>query len=564
LNEYSFEELLYLVRAYLETTRYEEAAQAQLALERKMINFEEFSFEKMGNLAISRMIFFAFLGWKEEFEELQQQKEEGIERLPAEIRDFWHGVCVFNSGDFTQGEELMGKAMRSCDKNEEAESWLPFMRKRFFGLQEQKEFLSSRLLVKLKDIKQLYAPKFHEIFIESRQSSSDTERSETCTNILAWLTMIISVALMYSVGIDDLVSLIRIGANSSVLVQQGDYFRLFTSLFIHIGWVHLFMNVIALKFFGPPVESIAGWQGFLGIYFFSGLIGGLSGVLFGQSLSAGASAAVLGLLSVSIIFEIFRVRGIEKVSSKNTFSTLVFILIINLVIGVVEPGVDNSAHMGGLAGGALIALFFVPFLKNGYLPRMIKILSVIFVMVFSLGSITQVLMKSEHDFYPANTVNFKTVANASGTLSLQIPELWDLDESLTSFRELTAQGPFRERLVIMLSVNDADENTVIQEHINARTREIENTKNLNLKIRKGPDKIDFLKKNIYEVRWLLESGESPVSVVDYLVFDNEMFYLIRFFLGTSQHEYYDNIMLKVLHSFSSPMFDLHEKSIEEQ
>jgi hypothetical protein len=80
LGNQSFEELLYLVRAYLETTRYEEAIAAQIALEQKMTGREDASPEKRANLVISRMIFFAFLGWIEEFRSLMQSDEEGIRR----------------------------------------------------------------------------------------------------------------------------------------------------------------------------------------------------------------------------------------------------------------------------------------------------------------------------------------------------------------------------------------------------------------------------------------------------------------------------------------------------
>jgi rhomboid protease GluP len=58
--------------------------------------------------------------------------------------------------------------------------------------------------------------------------------------------MIISVALMMNGNIEDTVNLVRVGANSSFLVKAGEYYRLFTYQFIHIGWIHLCMNLLAL------------------------------------------------------------------------------------------------------------------------------------------------------------------------------------------------------------------------------------------------------------------------------------------------------------------------------
>lgn len=557
-DAYSFEELLYLVRAYLELTRYPEAIEAQLALEKKLADPEDYSVEKRANLVISRMIFFAFLGWRKELEQLLQEHEEGIERLPPPIRDFWQGVCVFNSGDFTEGEQMMGAAMRSCESNadeESAEAWLPFMRKRFFGLVENKEFMASRLLEQMKKLEQLHSPSFAQVVAAENEGLEEKPESKRCTDFLVWTTLIVSIALMMTVGIEDLVTLIRVGANSSFLVGEGEYFRLFTCLFIHIGWVHLFMNILALKFFGPPVENVTGWPLFLGIYFFSGFTGSLAAAYSGQALSAGASSAVLGLLSSAIVLELFKVRGSEKLSSKNNFSTLIFILVINLLIGTVEQGVDNSAHLGGLAGGAVLSLLLVPVLRIGWLKTISAIMALVFVAGFAGFSAHGLYVYSKTGGYPERIAAFHQIGNASQTIELELPASWKVDEKESDFREVAATGPFREKFTAFVGINEQTEEEAINEHINQRTAELETTPELSLRLRKGPDLISSDSRRIYQVKWLINSGNGPVTVVDYLIFDEQLLFLLRFFIGTEFESAYEPVYQHAIKTFRSPFFE---------
>ncbi len=566
IDDYNFEELLYLVRAYLELTRFPEAIEAQLALERKLSDPEDFSPEKQANLVISRMIFFAFLGWREDLERLLKANEEGIERLPSQIRDFWRGVCVFNSGDFSDGEQIMGAAMRACESNAEddeeedtsAEAWLPFMRKRFFGLVENREFMANRLLVQMKKLEEEHAPKFNQLVSQEKENLDVGTESSRCTDFLVWTTLLVSVGLMMTLGIEDLVTLIKVGANSAFLVNQGEFYRLFTSLFIHIGWVHLFMNVLALRFFGPPVENVTGWPLFLGIYFFSGFTGSLAAVYAGQTLSAGASSAVLGLLSAAIVLEFFRVRGAEKLAGKNNFSTLIFILVINLVIGSVEQGVDNSAHLGGLAGGALLSLILVPLLPMRRIRKLAGVLAVLFVMVFAGYSLVGMGKSLTNGTYPEYVNGFHKVGNASQTIELELPNSWKMDEKETDFRELAASGPFREKFTAFVGINEQAEAESIKEHVNQRTAELEKTPELTLRLRKGPDLIASESLRIYQIKWMISSGNGPLTVVDYLVFDEQLLFLLRFFIGSENEQAYEKVFSHAIKTFRSPFFEVKD------
>ncbi|MBR4329460.1 MAG: hypothetical protein IKP71_06365, partial [Candidatus Riflebacteria bacterium] len=99
-EEQSFEELLYLVRAYLETTRYDEAVEAQIALENKINENSDSKEDRKNNAIINRFVFYAFMGWKEEYDDFLNSGEDGLDRLPKELRDYWRGVCYFYSGEY--------------------------------------------------------------------------------------------------------------------------------------------------------------------------------------------------------------------------------------------------------------------------------------------------------------------------------------------------------------------------------------------------------------------------------------------------------------------------------
>lgn len=552
-SEHSFEELLYLVRAFLETTRYEEAVGAQIALEGKINEGDEASPDKHANLVISRMIFLAFLGWIEEFDELMQAETAGIFRLPEQLRAFWRGVCLFNSGKYDEGEKAMAEVIKSLADEDEDDAMLPFMRKRFFALIENREFFDLRVLPKLKELHEKHVAELVNLIGSEETVTAGSTYKEVASSILGWLTMVVSVTLMMTCNVEDVVDLVKIGANSSFLVNNGEYFRLFTYQFIHIGWVHLLMNLVALKFFGPPVETVAGWPIFIGIYFVSGVVGGLAAVYAGQPLSAGASAAVLGLLSAAIVFEFLKVKGSEKLAQRNNFSTLIFILIINLIIGAVERVVDNSAHVGGLLAGAVLAFGLVPVMNSNLLKRVAGFVSVWLCVFLCLFSLFQMYNLNPQNFYPTGVASFKQCRNSVSGLKFEIPDSWRVDPDSETATGMSVSGPFKERLTVMLAGNsgEADEKIML-EYVNQRTREIEGSSDVVLNSTRGPELIKATGRSIYRVRWQITASGGPVSIVDYLVFDKQFLYLFRYFIGTANDAAYNRIMD---HSVTSLTFD---------
>lgn len=166
---------------------------------------------------------------------------------------------------------------------------------------------------------------------------------------------IIMFALMYIFGngSEDSYTLIKFGANYDILTRMGEYYRLFTSMFLHIGIMHLICNMYSLYVIGKEVESLFGKCKYLLIYVLSGICGSILSMAFSHNtVSAGASGAIFGLLGALLYFGYYY-RTYLGVTMK---SSIIPVIIFNLVIGFLSPGIDNAAHIGGLVTGILIAM----------------------------------------------------------------------------------------------------------------------------------------------------------------------------------------------------------------
>lgn len=172
-------------------------------------------------------------------------------------------------------------------------------------------------------------------------------------NVLVWLAMTVAGGSM------NTEVLIRFGAKVNPLIADGQVWRLLTSMFLHIGLMHLFFNSYALFVFGTQVERLYGGGRFLAIYLLAGLWGSMVSFAFGPSLSAGASGAIFGLLGTMLAF--FR-RHRERLGDwgRQRLLNLWGIAVFNLVLGFTVPSIDNLAHLGGLLSGAALGWTLAP------------------------------------------------------------------------------------------------------------------------------------------------------------------------------------------------------------
>ena len=176
--------------------------------------------------------------------------------------------------------------------------------------------------------------------------------------------------------------LIEYGANLDVLVKNGEYYRLLTSMFLHSGLLHLFFNMYALYIIGPQVENFFGKTKYLIIYLLSGISGSLLSVAFNvNTVSVGASGAIFGLFGALLYFG-YNYRGYLGNVIK---SQILPVVIINLIFGFISTGVDVAGHIGGLIGGIIVSSVLGSSDEKGIDINRIIICLIYFVFIIYLG-----------------------------------------------------------------------------------------------------------------------------------------------------------------------------------
>ena len=157
--------------------------------------------------------------------------------------------------------------------------------------------------------------------------------------------------------------LVRLGANVPELVLGGQPWRLFTSIFLHIGIVHVLLNGWALYQLGGLLESFVGSARMLSVALASGLVGSAASTAWhvwtgNPGLSAGASGAVFGLLG-ALVGLLLRRKNDLRAEGRSLLSSLLVWAGLNVYLGLSTPGIDNAAHFGGAIAGFLAGFFFL-------------------------------------------------------------------------------------------------------------------------------------------------------------------------------------------------------------
>lgn len=188
----------------------------------------------------------------------------------------------------------------------------------------------------------------------------ENRKEVACTVLLIAINVIVFFYLSFGGMTEDAYYMLQHGAMyaTNFLIER-EYYRIFTSMFLHFGFEHLMNNMVTLGVLGRYLEPIVGKTKFLLIYMISGLGGNLlslaSEVLSGDYyVSAGASGAVFGLTGALLCLTIFNHGRIASLTKQS----MVIMIVISLYNGFVSNGVDNFAHIGGLLCGFLVTLIF--------------------------------------------------------------------------------------------------------------------------------------------------------------------------------------------------------------
>ncbi|MBV9507940.1 MAG: rhomboid family intramembrane serine protease [Acidobacteriia bacterium] len=152
-------------------------------------------------------------------------------------------------------------------------------------------------------------------------------------------------------GIDPQ-TLFNFGAKYPPYIRAGQWWRLVTAGFLHGGVLHILMNSWVLFDVGAQVEEIYGTSRLLVIYFASTVAGFYLSTLWSRAISVGASAALMGLIGAMIALSMHHRSAMTTAIRGTYIRWVVYILLIGLLPGI---GIDNAAHIGGLAAGFGVA-----------------------------------------------------------------------------------------------------------------------------------------------------------------------------------------------------------------
>lgn len=193
--------------------------------------------------------------------------------------------------------------------------------------------------------------------------------------IATWV-LLASIVVVYLVetmlgGSTNSEVLIRLGAKYSPRIAAGEYWRLFTAMFLHIGTMHLAFNGYALFVIGSELERLFGTGRFLSIYLLSGLFGSLISYALSDSLSAGASGAIFGAIGALAAFFLIHRERLGAWGNRR-LGNIALILVINLAWGFSQPDrIDNRAHVGGLLAGLALGWALTPRYEIDWVRRQV-------------------------------------------------------------------------------------------------------------------------------------------------------------------------------------------------
>jgi Uncharacterized membrane protein (homolog of Drosophila rhomboid) len=202
---------------------------------------------------------------------------------------------------------------------------------------------------------------------------------------VTWTLLIITIGVFIietlSGGSQNYQTLLLMGAKTNDLVQAGQWWRLITPIFLHIGIFHIFMNGFTLLYVGQILEPMVGhWRFFL-IYMLSGIMGNLASFAFGanNAISAGASTSLFGMFAAFLALGvIYRENRFLRELGKSFLG----LIAINLLMDLTMSGIDIWGHVGGAIGGLFLGYALgLPKISR---PKMIfRILAIVVVVVIS-------------------------------------------------------------------------------------------------------------------------------------------------------------------------------------
>ena len=230
------------------------------------------------------------------------------------------------------------------------------------------------------------------------------------------------MALVYG-DTADLGALIDFGANVKSATAAGDWWRLVSANFLHVGLLHLALNMYGLWVLGRLVEQFHGHTRMAVVYMGAGVCGAAASVWFGgPATSAGASGAIFGLLGAAVAELGLHRKHYPRRWSSALLGNLIFLAVANVGIGLMYPMIDQSAHLGGLAAGTVLGALLsrrLPFALSRWMRGVVAALAAV-----AGGSLAYGAYGAATADFSAMLASYPRVEREVGGLKVVVPETW--------------------------------------------------------------------------------------------------------------------------------------------
>ena len=191
------------------------------------------------------------------------------------------------------------------------------------------------------------------------QEALDFLRSrEKCNLLIVIVNIAVFIILELLGSTTDTMFMLRHGAMYEPLVTEyGEYYRIFTSMFLHFGVQHLLYNMLLLIFVGDMLEKAVGKIRYLILYLGGGLLGNLLSMAVAMQkneyvVSAGASGAIFAVVGALVSLAVKN----RNQMNQSEVRRLILMAGLSLIEGFTQTGTDNMAHLGGFLGGMILCM----------------------------------------------------------------------------------------------------------------------------------------------------------------------------------------------------------------
>jgi rhomboid protease GluP len=308
-------------------------------------------------LPILRLYIFAFTGQTQLLEELLSGK---LSALSADLKTFWLATAVQSTGQQEEARQRFTALLQSNSYTVRVRAQI--------RLDSPPQVLPQDLQPELTAFIQQESRLINEEKKYKDPLGASAHRKKAfATYLLMVIILGFFLLEIYYGGSQDTFSIYRLGAIFKFQNQQVEWWRLFTSMFMHFGFEHLFLNLFSLFMVGPFVERLVGSFRFLVIYLLSGL-----GSMFLATLLSpmpflvllGASGCIMGLLG-AMAYLLYRgyIKEKSKIARKS-LNIIIFIFAFQVIFDILTPNVSMVAHLSGFAFGIILTVLLLAIKKE--------------------------------------------------------------------------------------------------------------------------------------------------------------------------------------------------------